>query len=70
MAATLKKKLKEMGARYPFEDPKYDQEKEKQHLEEVEEELLPWLEHQRLQFLSPKYTPGNNWWGSEATEKN
>ncbi|MGM0376530.1 MAG: sulfatase [Bacteroidota bacterium] len=69
LASALKKKLKEMGARYPYKDPQYDPEKEKQHLKEVEKELMPWLEQQRLQFLSRDYEPGNNWWGSEATDQ-
>lgn len=56
--------LQRTGATYPAVDPMYDPEAEALHLESVEKELIPRLEEQRLEYLSPNYSPGNNWWGS------
>ena len=60
--------LDEMGARYPERDPEWTQEKEAAHLKTVIEKRWPQLEKQRLQFLSPDFDPGNNWWGSMVTK--
>ena len=59
--------LKEMGARYPVKDPEYNEAREKQYLENIENELMPRLEKQRLEYLSPEYDPKNNWWKSQTT---
>ncbi len=56
--------LHEVGARFPEKDPEYNAAKEKEYLEKVENEVLPWLEKQRLKYLSEDFAPGNNWWGS------
>lgn len=58
--------LQKTGATYPMADSMYDPEAEARHLETVENELLPRLEEQRLEYLSLNYSPGNNWWGSEV----
>lgn len=65
----LTKYLEMTGAAFPLADPQYDPEAEARYLESVENELLPRLEEQRLEYLSPDYSPGNNWWGSQP-EKN
>ncbi|MFV0592046.1 MAG: sulfatase [Draconibacterium sp.] len=59
--------LDEMGARYPERDPEWTQAKEDAYLKYVIEKRWPQLEKQRLQFLSPDFDPGNNWWGSRVT---
>ena len=59
--------LNEMGARYPERDPLWTKEKEDAHFKKVIEERWPRLEKQRLEFLSPDFNPGNNWWGSKTT---
>jgi len=59
--------LDEMGARYPERDPLWTKEKEAAHIKKVIEERWPRLEKQRLEFLSPDFNPGNNWWGSKTT---
>lgn len=56
--------LEKSAAAFPIADPLYDSEAEAQHLERIENELMPRLEKQRLEYLSPDYSPGNNWWGS------
>jgi hypothetical protein len=61
--------LARTGAKFPIVDPMYDPGAEARHLESVENELLPRLEQQRLEFLSPDYSPGNEWWGSEPGEE-
>lgn len=66
LSEQLTKYLSETGARFPRKDPQYNPQKEAEHLEEIEQELLLRLEKQRLEFLSPEYDPGNNWWGSES----
>jgi len=53
------------GAAFPVADLQYDPEAESRYLESVKNELLPQLEEQRLKYLSPDYSPGNNWWGSQ-----
>jgi arylsulfatase A-like enzyme len=58
--------LKEMGAKFPANDPQYDPKLEQKHLQQVRTQRLPQLEEQRLHFLSKDFDPGNNWWGSEA----
>ncbi|MEX0904268.1 MAG: sulfatase [Balneolaceae bacterium] len=60
--------LSETGAKFPGLDPQYVPEKEAQYLKEIENELLPRLERQRMEYLSPDFNPGNNWWGSEIEE--
>lgn len=70
LRATLDGYLKRTGARYPQPDPEYDADKERQYLQRVITEKLPQLERQRMEFLSPEFDPGNNWWGSEVTAMN
>ena len=60
--------LVEVGARFPEKDPEYDPEKEAAHLAYIKDVKLPGLEHQRMNFLSEDFDPGNSWWGSKQTE--
>jgi len=60
--------LSETGAKFPRNDPQYDPQEEAAYLERIEQELLPQLEEERLEFLSPDFDPGNNWWGSQPEE--
>lgn len=57
--------LDRADATYPTVDPMYNSEAEARHLESVENELLPRLENERLEYLSPDYSPGSDWWGSQ-----
>lgn len=61
---TLREHLEDTGAIFPFTDPLYDAAKEQRHLDNVRTRRWPHLENQRLEFLSPDYTPNNTWWGS------
>ena len=59
--------LKEMGAKFPAKDPMWSKEKEDKYLKNIVEKRWPQLEKQRLDYLSPDFDPGNNWWGSLVT---
>ena len=58
--------LDTVGALYPVKDPLYTEAAERAHLQRIREVRMPALEQQRLDFLSPDYDPGNNWWGSQV----
>lgn len=60
--------LNQVGARFPEQDPEYQEELERKHLEWVENVRLPQLEKQRLEFLAKDFEPGNNWWGSSVED--
>ena len=79
VAARLSNKLmnylKQTGAKFSRPDPQYNPQKEAEYLKKIENELLPKLEEERMEFLSPdfnppinRWNPGNNWWGSEVEE--
>uniref|UniRef100_UPI0040471F8D sulfatase n=1 Tax=Mariniflexile sp. TaxID=1979402 RepID=UPI0040471F8D len=59
--------LKEVNAKYPVKDGKFDPDKRAVYDKEVRDKLLPKLEEQRLRFLSENFDPNNNWWGSKVT---
>ncbi len=58
--------LEKVDAKYPQKDQQYDEAAEREHLKRAEERRMPQLENQRLQFLSPDFDPGNNWWGRKV----
>jgi len=60
--------LDNVGAKYPVKDPEYSREAERRYLENVEKNMLPRLEKQRLHYLSNDFDPGNNWWGSKISD--
>ncbi|MEL7589149.1 MAG: sulfatase [Prolixibacteraceae bacterium] len=59
--------LRQTNARFPEKDPEYRKEMEEKHLKNVEKTFLPKLEKQRLEYLSPAFDPGNNWWDSKSS---
>lgn len=67
LSASLFGYLDEVGARFPENDPEYNEKHEERYLDNVREKKLPRLEKQRLEFLSEDFEPGNNWWGSKVT---
>ena len=60
--------LNEVGARFPENDPEYDELKEAAYLNNIVEKKLPQLEEERMKFLSEDFDPKNNWWGSQLTK--
>jgi arylsulfatase A-like enzyme len=59
--------LKEVKAKFPEKNPDYNKELKNKYLKKANNEQLPWLEEQRLKYLSKDFDPGNNWWGSNLT---
>jgi hypothetical protein len=68
LSGALSDYLESMNVSYPTPDPLYDPVAEQQYLDQIENELIPRLEKQRLEYLAPDYSPGNNWWGSTPNE--
>lgn len=68
LSQKLTQYLTETGAKFPRKDPQYDPGEEEQYLENIENNLLSRLEKQRMEYLSPDFSPGNNWWGSEVKD--
>lgn len=58
--------LKSMDTQYAEEDPEWDEEARNQRLENNKNKLMPRLEAQRKQMLSPGWQPNDDWWGSEV----
>ena len=60
--------LKEMETQYAEADPEWDQEARAQRLSDHKNVLMPKLERQRQEMLSPDWQPDEDWWGSELTK--
>ncbi len=58
--------LKSMNTEYATEDPEWDKEARRKRLESHRTKLMPRLEKQRKQMLSPDWQPNDDWWGSEV----
>jgi hypothetical protein len=59
--------LAEVSAKFPVPDPQYDPEKERARLHKLEHELMPKLEAEHAEYLSPSWQPNEDWWGSQVT---
>jgi hypothetical protein len=66
---TLFNYLSNVGARFPQKDPEYNAEAEKLYKQTIVDKLLPGLEKQRKEMLSPDYKPNPDWWGSLVTKE-
>ncbi|GIZ09699.1 sulfatase [Flavobacterium sp. UMI-01] len=77
LASKNKKKLAEMNkelmdwlasmhTEYATVDPLWDEAAWKKRLEDNKNKLMPKLEAQRKQMLSPDWKPNEDWWGSES----
>ncbi len=60
--------LSEVGAEFPSEDPEFNQEKANQRHDMLVNEFWPKLEQRRVDMLSPKFQPNDDWWGSKVTK--
>ncbi len=60
--------LKETGARMPIPNPRFDAEKRAQQDKATRTKWKARLERQHADFLSPKFKPNKDWWGSKVTE--
>lgn len=74
LALEMKKELmdwlKSMNTQYAEEDPEWDEAAWNKRLENHRTKLLPRLEKQRKQMLSPEWQPNADWWGSEVSQEN
>jgi len=70
LADELHAYLQTHGASYPIPDPEYNAARERDYLKGVANKRLPQLERQRMEFLSPEFNPGDDWWDSERTTYN
>ncbi|EPR68219.1 hypothetical protein [Cyclobacterium qasimii] len=52
----------------PSPDPEFDKDLYQQRIEQMENEMLPKLEKQRLEFLDKNWQPNADWWGSEPAK--
>lgn len=60
--------LTNVKANKPKPDDMYDPELAKQLQQQKIDVLLPRLEAQRMEFLSPEFQPNEDWWGSKVTK--
>ncbi|MRX63439.1 sulfatase [Maribacter luteus] len=62
--------LESMNTQYAKEDPEWDEAARIKRLESHKTKLMPRLEKQRREMLSPDWQPNDDWWGSEVNEIN
>ena len=55
---------KEVDARFPMQDPEYDEAQFTEKLESRRNIMWPRLEQQRKDFLTTDWQPNESWWGS------
>ena len=64
LSAKLSAHLKEVGAKIPKKDPRFDPVKKAEQLEFFRTRKKAALEKQHAAFLKPNYRPNPTWWGS------
>lgn len=64
LLATLEKLQKETGAVIPEKDSRYDADKKKQQLLDLQTKRKSQLEKQHAHFLDPDFQPNKTWWGA------
>ncbi len=68
MKQSLQEYLKQVGAKYPESDPRFDPLKAERKLTQVRERQLPRLEKSHAEVLQPNWSPDPTWWGSSLSE--
>uniref|UniRef100_UPI0040475948 sulfatase-like hydrolase/transferase n=1 Tax=Mariniflexile sp. TaxID=1979402 RepID=UPI0040475948 len=58
--------LESMNTQYAELDPSWDESAWNKRLENNKNKLMPQLEKERKQMLSPDWKPNEDWWGSET----
>jgi arylsulfatase A-like enzyme len=66
LRAALGQWLIDVDAKLPVPDPKHDLSKEKARLAGLENELMPKLEAQHVEYLDPNWQPNDDWWQSQV----
>ena len=64
LRAKLDAWLKKTAAKFPAQDPQFDVAKRDARWESLETQGKARLEKQHATFLSPTFTPNDDWWGS------
>ena len=64
LGAELSAHLKEVGAKIPLPDSRFDSAKKKVQLQKAATDSKARLEQQHANFLKPDYQPNKTWWGS------
>ncbi|MGB5668755.1 MAG: sulfatase [Maribacter sp.] len=67
LSTKLRSWLSEVDAEYPSKDMEFDIKKAQNRHNLLVNELLPELEKERMNFLSPEFMPNADWWGSKVT---
>lgn len=67
LSSLLDAHLKEVDAKIPQADSRFDAEKKKQQLHTLHTRRKEALERQHAKYLDPDYTPNDDWWGSKLT---
>jgi arylsulfatase A-like enzyme len=68
LSSKLKNWLVEVNALYLEKDEEFDVDKRKNYDAHIESTLLPQLEKERKEMLSPDFEPNKDWWGSNVTK--
>lgn len=68
LSSKLKNWLGEVNAHYPEKDEEFDVSKRKNYDANIVNTLLPQLEKEREEMLSPDFEPNKDWWGSKITK--
>ncbi|WP_244948065.1 sulfatase [Cyclobacterium qasimii] len=68
LSAMLGDYLDSKSVLMPSPDPEFDKDLYQQRIEQMENEMLPKLEKQRLEFLDKNWQPNADWWGSEPAK--
>jgi arylsulfatase A-like enzyme len=67
MSQQLQTWLRDLDAKLPVPDPEYDSTLDVKRQEMIRDTLWPYLEKQRMDFLTPGWQPNETWWGSQVT---
>lgn len=68
LSAELSAHLKEVGAKIPQPDPRFDAEKKAASIKNMQTKRKAQLETQHANFLKPDYQPNKTWWNSVQTK--
>lgn len=68
MAAQLDQWLRDVGAKYPEPDPRYDPEKTEAKFHRIQTVVKESLERYHAEMLKPDWQPNADWWGSMVTK--
>jgi arylsulfatase A-like enzyme len=69
MLKELKAWQKEVGARFPAKNPKWNAEAYARQMKQLEEKGIPNRNRQHAEFLKPDYLPRGGWWENRGAKK-